>query len=67
VKRILQGFNPRILLLALRLLQRPDQGPQQVTCTAVRYDAIITGRGYAEVDVFCESELIAQIPVDIVA
>jgi hypothetical protein len=33
----------------------------------VRYDAIITGRGYAEVDVFCESELMAQIPVDIVA
>jgi hypothetical protein len=28
---------------------------------------IITGRGYTEVDVFCEDELIAQIPVDIVA
>jgi hypothetical protein len=51
----------------LHLIQKPGIWPQQVTCIAVRYDAVITGRGYTEVDVFCENEIIAQIPVDIVS
>ena len=66
-KKAPQGINPRILLLDLLLIQKPGIWPPQVTCIAVRYDAVITGRGFSEVDVFCENEIIAQIPVDIVA
>jgi hypothetical protein len=65
-KTVPQGFNPRILLLDLLLIQKPGIWPQQVTCIAVRYDAVITGRGYTEVDVLYNGDLIAQIPVDIV-
>jgi hypothetical protein len=65
-KRIPQGINPRILLLDLHLMQQPGMWPQIVTCLAVRYDAVIIGRGYTEVDVLYKGELIAQIPVDIV-
>jgi len=66
-KKVPQEINPRILLLDLHLIQKPGIWPQHVTCIAVRYDAVITGRGYTEVDVFCESDAIAQIPVDIVS
>jgi hypothetical protein len=66
-KRVPQGINPRILLLDLHLIQKPGIWPQIVTCIAVRYDAVIIGRGYTQVDVLYKGELIAQIPVDIVA
>jgi hypothetical protein len=66
LKRVPQGINPRILLLDLHLMQKSGMWPQIVTCIAVRYDAVIIGRGYTEVDVLYQGELIAQIPVDIV-
>lgn len=34
---------------------------------SARYDTVITGIGYREVDIFCKGEAIAQIPVDIVS
>ena len=64
--RIPQGINPRILLLDLRLTQLPGVWPPVLTWKPVRYDRVVDGAQYDEVDIFCGDESIARLPVAII-
>ena len=67
IKKEPQGINPAILLLDLHLVQRPGIWPQVVSWVPARYDEIIIGSAYAEVNIFCGSNIIAQVPVETVS
>ncbi|HYR21467.1 MAG TPA: hypothetical protein VEP30_00905 [Chthoniobacterales bacterium] len=62
-----QGINPAILLLDLHLVQRPGIWPQVVSWVPARYDEITTESDYTEVNIFCGSDIIVQVPVDVVS
>ena len=61
-----QGINPSILLLDLHLIQRPGIWPDVVVWKQARYDKIVHGAQYRQVQVFCGSKVIADIPVEII-
>jgi len=62
--RIPQGFNPRILLMDLILLQRPGIWPQLVVWKQARYDKL--NADYSEVQIFFNNDVLVNVPVDIV-
>jgi hypothetical protein len=59
-----QGFNPRILILDLLLIQRPGIWPQVLTWKPARYDKVVSDDPYDEVTVLYQGQSVAQIPVD---
>ena len=61
--KVPQGINPDILLIDLVLIQRPGIWPQLVTWIPAKYDKIIVNSTYKTVNVFCEDNIIADIPV----
>jgi len=67
IKKEPQGINPAILLLDMHLVQQPGIWPQVVSWVPARYDEIITGTAYTEVNVFCGSDIIAKIPVHMIS
>jgi hypothetical protein len=62
-----QGINPSILLLDLHLVQRPGIWPDVVVWKQVRYDRIVHGAQYRQVQVFCEEKMIADMSVEIIS
>jgi hypothetical protein len=62
-----QGINPDILLLDLFLYQKSGIWPQVVIWKAARYDKIPLKTKYTQVQIFCEDEVIADIPVEVVS
>lgn len=58
-----QGINPRILLIDLYLCQRPGIWPQVFVWKAVRFEKKIL-RGYDEVQILCDGQPIATVPVE---
>ncbi len=63
-KKVPQGINPKILLLDLLLIQKPGIWPQVITSIQVRFDAIVTGNVYEEVNIFCAGDDLVRIPVE---
>ena len=63
VPKVPQGTNPAILMLDLHLIQKPGVWPQNVTWVQARYEKIITGKQYSEVEIFYNNQRIALIPV----
>lgn len=61
-----QGINPEILLLDLYLIQRPGIWPRVFVWKQARYDKIVRETRYKQVQIFCDDQLIADIPVHIV-
>jgi hypothetical protein len=61
--RVPQGFNPSILLLNLYLIQRPGVWPAVQVWKQARYDKIGAPIKYTQVQIFCDEEVIADIPV----
>jgi hypothetical protein len=59
-----QGDDPAILLLDLYLVQQPGIWPQIMTWVQARYDKIIVGDKYQTVEIYCEDEKIAEVPVE---
>lgn len=59
-----QGINPKILLLDLYLIQRPGIWPQVFVWKQARYDKIVRGMQYTQVQVFCGDEVIADVTVE---
>ena len=59
-----QGINPDVLLIDLVLVQQPGVWPQLVTWVPARYDKIVQDSRYERVDIFCEGEKIADVPVE---
>ncbi|MDR3634472.1 MAG: hypothetical protein P4L84_11755 [Isosphaeraceae bacterium] len=62
-EKVPQGINHRILLLNLHLVQSPGIWPQHVVVKQVRFEKVKAI--YDEVDVFSETTLVAQIPVQV--
>lgn len=58
-----QGINPEILLLDLHLIQLPGAWPRVFVWKQVRYDRVIT-KGYTEVEIRCDGNVLARVPVD---
>ncbi len=59
-----QGINPQILLMDLYLCQRPGIWPQVMLWKPVRYDKVVRGTKYTQVQVFCGDEVIGDISVE---
>jgi hypothetical protein len=59
-----QGINPDILLMDLILVQKPGIWPQWVTWVPARYDKILVNSTYKRVEIFCEGNKIADVPVE---
>jgi hypothetical protein len=66
-KREPQGVNPAILLLDQHLVQRPGMWPQVISQAQARYDEVIIGDAYTQVQIFAEGQIIADLTVDIVS
>lgn len=64
IPRVPQGINPKILLMELHLRQLPGFWPQVLTLKQVRYDKILVNSDYESVNIFCGSEIIADITVE---
>ncbi len=64
LQKVPQGINPKILLLELMLRQRPGIWPRVFVWIPVRYHKILLGDGYQQVQVFCGTEVIADIKVE---
>jgi hypothetical protein len=64
--RIPQGANGAILLLDLSLHQQSGIWPQQVTWVPARYDKVLTGAAYTQVQVFCNDKVIHDMKVETV-
>lgn len=64
-----QGINPDILILDLYLEQKPGGWQRVNTWVEVRYDTVIIpdAPSYSEVTIWCEGEVIAHMPVDMVS
>ena len=58
-----QGINPRILMLDLWLVQRPGIWPQVLTWKQARYDQVVEGKQYDQVQIFCDNEEVALVDV----
>ncbi len=58
-----QGINPDILLMDLYLCQKPGIWPQVFVWKPVRYDKVLQGTKYTQVQVFCGETIIADILV----
>lgn len=65
VRKSPQGFNPKILLLEVLTRQLPGIWPQVLTPKPVRFDEEAS-IDYTDVEVFCDQNHLAQIPVQIV-
>ncbi len=59
-----QGINPSILLMDLYLYQKPGVWPQVLVWKQVRYDKVVRGKRYTQVQVFCGDQVIAELPVE---
>jgi hypothetical protein len=64
VPRHPQGKSSKTLLLDLVLVQRPGMWPQIMTWKQARYDKVLVGSGYKNVEVYCGDDVIAKIRVD---
>ena len=64
--RVPQGINPAILLLDLHLIRQPGIWPQVLVWKPVRYDKVVSGKQYTQVQVFCADQIIADLPVEVV-
>ena len=62
--KVPQGFNPKILLMDLILVQQPGIWPQVITWVVAKYDKVIVNTEYDAVEIFCEDTQIANIPVE---
>lgn len=60
-----QGINPKILLLDLILIQRPGIWPQLVVWKPARYDKVNVT--YDSVQIFCDGNVIANVPAETVS
>jgi hypothetical protein len=58
-----QGFNPSILLLDLRLHQRPGIWPQMITWKPARYDAVLGGIKYSRAVIFYDGVPLTAVDV----
>lgn len=65
-EKIPQGINPRILMLDLLLFQKAGQWIELLTWVSVRFDIVVDGNLYDQVQVLCGGEIIATIDVEIV-
>ena len=61
--KVPQGTNPKILLLDLHLIQQPGIWPQVFVWKPVRFDKVVSGMQYTQVQIFCGDEIIADLPV----
>lgn len=60
--KVPQGINPNILLLDLHLIQRPGNGTD--TWKTVHYQRPAGGVEYSNVEIFCGSQSLIQVPVE---
>lgn len=65
--RIPQGINPAILMLDLLLLQRGGIWPQVLVWRTARYDKIVEGVPYEQVQVMCGSDTLATVAVETIS
>lgn len=61
-----QGINPDILLLDLHLIQKPGIWPAVFVWKQARYDKIVIKTKYTQVQIFCDDDIIVDIPVHVV-
>ncbi|MES1026445.1 hypothetical protein ABN584_26450 [Gloeocapsa sp. BRSZ] len=59
-----QGINPEILMLQLILIQQPGVGLPVITWVQARYNKVLLNSTYKRVEIFCEDEKIADVPVE---
>ena len=63
-EHIPQGFNPRILLLDLTIVETAEIGGQVVAFRSADYDRPTNGHQYDEVDILFEGNVIERIKVN---
>lgn len=59
-----QGINPDILLMDLILVQLPGVWPRVITWAPARYDKVLLNSTYRSVEIYCDGNRIAEVPVE---